>query len=182
MLDLAREVWYQCPASAVCVMRYSISELAKKTGLSIHTLRFYEKEGIIRYVERTSSGRRVYGAASLACLIGALCLKQAKLTIPQIKEFFDMTHLGDETLAKRLEMLTTARKNLEQMRDSISRSMQLVDFFVTGGKEALQALKEGGDAASAFPFLTIDGILDFPCRMMEDGNLEPCIPTGVSGC
>ena len=41
-------------------MKYSISALSRKTGLSIHTLRFYEKEGLLRYVERTESGRHVY--------------------------------------------------------------------------------------------------------------------------
>lgn len=156
-------------------VRYSISDLARKTGLSIHTLRFYEKEGILRYVERTPSGRRVYGKASLACLIGALCMKQAKLTLSQIKDFFDMTKAGDETLPQRLEMLTTARENLEEMRQHIDQCIDLVNFFVSGGKEAMEAVERGGDADEAFPFLTLDGILKFPCKMMDDGRLEPCL-------
>ena len=57
-------------------MKYSISALARKTGLSIHTLRFYEKEGLLRHVERTDSGRRMYGEASLGCLLGVLCLNK----------------------------------------------------------------------------------------------------------
>lgn len=158
-------------------MRYTISDLAKKTGLSIHTLRFYEKEGILRYVERTASGRRVYGKASLACLIGALCMKQAKLTLSQIKEFFDMTKMGDETLPQRLEMLTTARENLEEMRQHIDQCLELVNFFVSGGQDALAALEKGGDADAAFPFLTLDGILKLPCKIVGDGKIEPFLPS-----
>lgn len=153
-------------------MRYSISDLAKKTGLSIHTLRFYEKEGILRYVERTASGRRVYGKESLACLVGALCMKQAKLTLSQIKEFFDMTKQGNETLPQRLDMLKTARANLEEMRNHINQCLELVNFFVSGGQEALAVQKSGGDAQAAFPFLTLDGILNFPYKMVGDGKLE----------
>ncbi len=160
-------------------MRYSISDLARETGLSIHTLRFYEKEGILRYVERTASGRRVYGKASVACLIGALCLKQAKLTLSQIKEFFDMTKQGDETLPQRLEMLTTARQNLEEMRRHINQCLDLVHFFESGGQDALAALETGGDADEAFPFLTLDGILSFPCKMTDNGKLEPFLPGDV---
>lgn len=160
----------------LAAMRYSISDLAKKTGLSIHTLRFYEKEGILRYVERTASGRRVYGKASLACLIGALCMKQAKLTLSQIKEFFDMTKMGDETLPQRLEMLTTARQNLEEMRRHIDQCLELVNFFVTGGQEALAAVENGGDAEEAFPFLTLDGILDLPCNIARNGAIEAILP------
>ncbi len=160
----------------LAVMRYSISDLSKKTGLSIHTLRFYEKEGILRYVERTASGRRVYGKDSLACLIGALCMKQAKLTLSQIKEFFDMTKMGDETLPQRLEMLTTARQNLEEMRRHIDQCLDLVNFFVSGGQDALAAVENGGDADAAFPFLTLDGILDLPCNIAGDGKIEPILP------
>lgn len=161
-------------------MRYSISDLARKTGLSIHTLRFYEKEGILRYVERTASGRRVYGKASVACLIGALCMKQAKLTLSQIKEFFDMTKQGDETLPQRLAMLTTARENLEEMRAHIDQCIELVNFFVEGGQDALAALEKGGDAEAAFPFLTLDGILDFPCQIAGDGKIEPLLPVELN--
>lgn len=157
-------------------MRFSISDLAKKTGLSIHTLRFYEKEGILRYVERTASGRRVYGKASLACLVGALCMKQAKLTLSQIKEFFDMTKEGDETLSQRLEMLTTARENLEEMRQHIDQCLELVNFFVSGGQDALAALEKGGDADAAFPFLTLEGILKLPSKIVGDGKIEPLLP------
>ncbi len=176
MLDHTQRLCLNAGIIRLPIMRYSISDLARKTGLSIHTLRFYEKEGILRYVERTASGRRVYGEASVACLIGALCLKQAKLTLSQIKEFFDMTKQGDETLLQRLEMLTTARENLEEMRTHINQCLDLVHFFESGGQNALAALETGGDADAAFPFLTLDGILSFPCKMTDDGKLEPVVP------
>lgn len=160
--------------------RYTISALARKTGLSVHTLRFYEKEGIIRHVERTPSGRRVYGEDAVACLIGALCLKQARVTLAQIKEFFDATVRGEESLPHRLEMLNQARKNLLEMQAGIARSLKLVDFFISGTQDAVQALKSGENPDEAFPFLTRAGIAELPTMMMEDGKLAPDMTTLIS--
>ena len=156
--------------------RYSISALARKTGLSVHTLRFYEKEGIIRHVERTSSGRRVYGEDSVGCLIGALCMKQARLTLAQIKEFFDQTLKGSDSLPHRLEMLITARQNLHDLRENLARSMKLVDFFIDGAKSAMEAVARGENPDEAFPLLTLEGISTIPTMMTEDGKLEPYMP------
>lgn len=156
--------------------RYTISALSRKTGLSVHTLRFYEKEGIIRHVERTESGRRVYGEDSIGCLIGALCLKQARLTLAQIKEFFDLTVRGNESLPHRLEMLTTARENLEFLKNNIDKSIKLVDFFIDGAKSAMEAMKNGGNPDEAFPLLTREGIATIPTMVTEEGKLEPYMP------
>ena len=153
--------------------RYTISALARKTGLSVHTLRFYEKEGIIRHVERTPSGRRVYGDDAVACLIGALCLKQARVTLAQIKEFFDATVRGEESLPHRLEMLNQARHNLLDMQAGIERSLKLVEFFISGTQDAVKAMKSGDNPDDAFPLITRAGIAELPTVMMEDGKLAP---------
>lgn len=156
--------------------RYTISALSRKTGLSVHTLRFYEKEGIIRHVERTASGRRVYGEDSIGCLIGALCLKQARLTLAQIKEFFDLTVRGSESLPHRLEMLSTAKSNLEYLQNNINDSIKLVNFFIDGAKAAMEAVKRGENPDEAFPLLTREGIAALPTVVAEDGKLEPHMP------
>ena len=157
--------------------RYTISALARKTGLSVHTLRYYEKEGIIRHVERTPSGRRVYGEDSVACLMGALCLKQARVTLAQIKAFFDATVQGGESLPLRLEMLNQARRNLLDMQESVARSLKLVNFFIQGTESAVKAQEQGQDPDEAFPLITRAGIAQLPTIMMEDGKLAPDMPT-----
>lgn len=157
-------------------MKYTISALSRKTGLSIHTLRFYEKEGLLRYVERTDSGRRVYGEASMGCLLGVLCMKQAGMTLPQIKAFMDITIEGVDTLPQRLEMMQSARDQLSKTKEAIERGIQLADFFIGGCHNAMEALKNGTDPIKAFPYITRDGIIDFPFLQTEDGRLEPDTP------
>lgn len=157
-------------------MKYSISALSRKTGLSIHTLRYYEKEGLLRYVERTDSGRRIYGEASMGCLLGVLCMKQAGMTLPQIKAFMDVTIEGVNTLPQRLEMMLSAREQLSKLKEAVERGLQLADFFIGGCRNAMEALKNGADPEEAFPYITRDGIIDFPFLQSEDGKLEPDSP------
>lgn len=157
-------------------MKYSISALSRKTGLSIHTLRYYEKEGLLRYVERTESGRRVYGEASMGCLLGVLCMKQAGMTLPQIKAFMDVTIEGVATLPQRLEMMVNARNELNKLKEAVERGLQLADFFIGGCRNALEAMKQGADPVEAFPYITRDGIIEFPFQFTDEGKLEPDTP------
>ena len=142
-------------------MKYTISALSRKTGLSIHTLRYYEKEGLLRYVERTESGRRVYGEASMGCLLGVLCMKQAGMTLPQIKAFMDVTIEGVETLPQRLEMMVSAQEQLLKLKEAVDRGLQLADFFIKGCRNAMEALQNGANPEEAFPYITRNGIIDF---------------------
>ena len=166
----------ECRVSSQFTMKYTISALSRKTGLSIHTLRYYEKEGLLRYVERTESGRRVYGEASMGCLLAVLCMKQAGMTLPQIKAFMDVTLEGVATLPKRLEMMLSAREQLSKLQEAVNRGIQLADFFIGGCRNALDALQNGADPVEAFPYITRDGIIEFPFQFTEDGKLEPDTP------
>lgn len=163
-------------------MQYTISALSRATGLSLHTLRFYEKEGLLRYVERTAGGRRVYGEASLGCLMGLITLKQAGMTLPQIKALFDETREGAktqesaETLQSRFNMIIEARDQLQKKLEEITRGLELVNFFVEGGKKALEAARQGKKAADVFPFFTKEGILNMRFSRDSEGKLEAMIP------
>lgn len=157
-------------------MKYSISALSRKTGLSIYTLRYYEKEGLLRYVERTESGRRVYGDASMGCLLGVLCMKQAGMTLPQIKAFMDVTREGVSTLPQRLDMMINARDQLSKIKEAVDRGIQLADFFINGCQSAMDALRNGANPEEAFPYITRDGIIEFPFQFTDEGKLEPDAP------
>lgn len=57
-------------------MTYTISEVAKKMGISAHTLRYYEKEGLLPFIERNESGIRRYKASDFEHLALIHCLKE----------------------------------------------------------------------------------------------------------
>ncbi len=146
------------------------------TGLSIHALRYYEKEGIIRRVDRTPGGRRVYSEECASMVVGALCLKDAGMTLPQIKEFFDMTAEGNATLPQRLDMLRTARANLQEQQRQLELNLKFVEFVISYFKGAIGAAKDGQDPEATHPFMTVEGAFKFPTARAEDGRLHPFVP------
>ena len=84
---------------------YSIQEVSKKTGLTAHTLRYYEKEGLSSGVERTQGGFRQYTDEDLEALGLICCLKNTGMSLQDIAQFVELTHQGECTLKERVELL-----------------------------------------------------------------------------
>ena len=62
-------------------MKYSIGQVAKKTGLTAHTLRYYEKEGLLPFVQKTGSGLRVFSDTDIGWLEMIECLKGVVMSL-----------------------------------------------------------------------------------------------------
>lgn len=112
---------------------FSIQEVSQRTGLSAHTLRYYEKEGLIRGVERTPGGFRQYSDADMEALGLICCLKNTGMPLQEIARFIALTRQGDHTLAERVEMLRSHRENvlarMEEMRKHLEKVTWKLDFF-----------------------------------------------------
>ena len=83
---------------------YTIQDVSKKTGLTAHTLRYYEKEGLITGVERSQGGIRQYTDEDLERLGLIRCLKNTGMSIQEIARFVQLTHEGDHTLEEKSEI------------------------------------------------------------------------------
>lgn len=96
---------------------YSISQMAKRFEIEPHTLRFYEKEGLIA-PERTESGIRAYTEEDVSRLEMAMCLKSTGMPLKDIKRYFDLVDQGDDTLDERLKIFTDQRQHvLDQIEE-----------------------------------------------------------------
>ena len=93
-------------------MGYSIGEAAKKAGLSAYTLRYYDKEGLLPFVERTPSGFRIFKDSDLEWLAVISCLKSSGMSIKDIKKFINWCMEGDSTLEKRLNMFKKQKERV----------------------------------------------------------------------
>lgn len=97
-------------------MDYSIGEFSEVTGLGIHTLRFYEHEGLITPM-RNSSNRRRYSDRDITWIAFIKRLKATGMPIKEIKRYAALRAKGDTTLSERMEMLIQHRQSLrEQIR------------------------------------------------------------------
>lgn len=108
-------------------MSYSISEVSKKFNLSIHTLRYYEKEGILN-IKRSESGIRKYEQSDIDSLKIIECLKHSGMSLKDIKQFMDWCNLGDSTLELRQAMFARQRASvLKQMKD-LQETLDVINF------------------------------------------------------
>lgn len=73
---------------------YTISEVAKELNLTVYTLRYYDKEGLMPFVERTPSGNRLFKESDLSALKVIECLKATGMPIKEIKNFIDWCSEG----------------------------------------------------------------------------------------
>lgn len=92
-------------------MTYSISQAAQRFGIEPHTLRFYEKEGIVN-PQRTEGGIRFYTEEDMGQLEMAMCLKSTGMPLKDIKRYFELVREGDSTLDQRLEIFTLHRDHV----------------------------------------------------------------------
>lgn len=92
----------------------TIAEVAARTGLSAHTLRYYERAGLIEPVERSGSGRRRYGAADVNWIAFLLRLRDTGMSIADMQRFAELRRGGEATVAERLALLRVHRARLEE--------------------------------------------------------------------
>lgn len=92
----------------------SIAEASQRTGLSRHTLRYYERAGLIEPVERSTSGRRQYEASDLDWFAFLVRLRQTGMPIAQMQQFARLRAGGVATLKQRRQLLDEHRRRVEE--------------------------------------------------------------------
>ena len=118
---------------------YSIQDVSKKTGLTAHTLRYYEKEGLISGVERSQGGFRQYTDEDLERLGLICCLKNTGMSIQEIARFVQLTHEGDNTLQERVELLRVHRENVLARIAEMEKHLEKVTWKLNFFTEKLRA-------------------------------------------
>ncbi|QPK82281.1 MerR family transcriptional regulator [Schaalia sp. ZJ405] len=109
-------------------MSYSVGEVAALLDLTPSTLRYYESEGLLREISRSSGGRRSYSDADLeACRI-IECLKNSGLSIKDIKAFMDMVDQGDASLQGRLELFEQRREALMSEIEQMCKALAILNY------------------------------------------------------
>lgn len=115
-----------------------IGEVAKLTGINISTLRYYDKQGLLQNIERTSGGTRKFSDTDINTLKVIDCLKNSGMQLKDIKIFMDWCHEGDSTIDKRLEMFKKQEEAIEKELATLNKALDLIKFkkwYYTKAKE-----------------------------------------------
>lgn len=102
-------------------MRYTISEVAEKMNLAPSTLRYYDKKGLLPFVDRDQAGRRAFKDNDLNFLEVIECMKKCGMTIGQIREFINLCMQGDATLQTRYDLLRDEEANVQKQIEVLQK-------------------------------------------------------------
>lgn len=111
-------------------MGLTIKEVAEKTKLSAHTLRYYEKEGMLPPIKRDNSGNRSYSQRDVEIILVICCLKNTGMPIKQIREYIKWCVAGDETLEKRKELFMKHREAVVKQLHDLQENLNKLDFKI----------------------------------------------------
>jgi DNA-binding transcriptional MerR regulator len=118
---------------------YSISEVAKELNLTVYALRYYDKEGLIPFVERTPSGTRLFKESDIEALKIIQCLKSTGMPIKDIKGFIEWCSEGDSTLQQRYDMFLERKAAVEAQLEELHNTMDLINHKCEYYMNALDA-------------------------------------------
>jgi DNA-binding transcriptional MerR regulator len=118
---------------------YSISEVANELNLTVYTLRYYDKEGLMPFVERAASGTRLFKKSDIDALKIIECLKSTGMPIKEIKNFIDWCSDGDSTLQQRYDMFLERKATVEAQMEELKKTMAIIDHKCSYYKTALDA-------------------------------------------
>ncbi|MDD3186480.1 MAG: MerR family transcriptional regulator [Anaerostipes sp.] len=107
---------------------YSIGEVSKMLHISISTLRYYDKEGLLRDVERTEGGIRMFKDKDIRHLNLMECLKRTGMSLKNIRQYFDWCEQGDSTIKQRHELFIQQQELLEQQIKDLTDSLDMVKY------------------------------------------------------
>lgn len=125
-------------------MNYSINEVASKFGLSAHTLRFYDKEGLMPFIGRDKSGNRVFTDTDLNWVAMVCCLKDTGMKIKDIKQYADWCTEGLQTIEERKTMLADHRQQVVKQIEALKKNLALIDSKIAVYENPEQAEKMYG--------------------------------------
>jgi DNA-binding transcriptional MerR regulator len=113
----------------------TIAEVAERTGLTRHTLRYYERDGLMLDVGRADSGHRRYTEDDLGWIELITKLRATGMPIRDVRRYAELVRAGDGNEAERLELLHAHRERVRAQLEAMAVHLDAIDMkisFYTG--------------------------------------------------
>lgn len=118
---------------------YTIGEIAKMTDFSEHTLRYYDRLGLLPFIKKDAHGTRHFTKADLDLLATIRFMKDTGASTKEIKKVMALIMGGDQTLEQRLLYYQEYRKKLEIMLASLESNLDKIDWKIDYYEKAVEA-------------------------------------------
>ena len=108
----------------------TIAETAERTGLTAHTLRYYERDGLMLEVPRSSSGHRRYSEGELGWIELITRLRTTGMPIRDVRRYAQLVRAGEGNEAERLELLLAHRARVEEQLAQVAGHLRAIDHKI----------------------------------------------------
>ena len=115
----------------------NISQVSQKYGISIDTLRYYEKEGLLPRVHRNESGIRDYTEQDCGWVEFIKCMRSAGLSIDTLREYITLYFKGNRTLQKRKNLLIAERDKLQARLKEMQATLERLNYKINSYEERI---------------------------------------------
>ena len=122
--------------------RLTPAEMALACDVTIDTLRYYEKQGLLDPVERTAAGQRRYSVDDVAWVAVLRCLRVTAMPIREMRRFADLVRRGDEAIPERLAILRDHRADVVAKIADLHRAVEVIDEKIDAYRQAISAPPE----------------------------------------
>lgn len=117
---------------------WTIGEVAEKTGVSVHTLRYYERIGLVAPVGRGANGRRAYDEGDVTWVHMLTLLRATGMGIRDMLAFAELTRAGKHTVPERVEVLERHRRAMQELMCRYTEHLQRLDQKIAGYRSSLE--------------------------------------------
>ena len=109
----------------------TIGQVARRTGLSVHALRFYEREGLLASpVRRAADGRRRYTEEDLEWLELCVKLRSSGMPVAAVRRYTELVRSGAGNEAERLVLMREHQERLTEQIAALTACLEMVSFKV----------------------------------------------------
>lgn len=113
----------------------TIQQTAEKTGVSVYTLRYYERIGLISPVERAPNGHRRYSEKDVYEIVFLTRLRATGMPISDVKQYVNLKRQGSSTTVERMVLL-------EAHRDAVCKHLEEVSHYLTMIERKIEHYRE----------------------------------------
>jgi DNA-binding transcriptional MerR regulator len=108
----------------------TIAQAAAAAGVSVHTLRYYERAGLLAAIERNGSGHRRFTEQDVEWIVVCTKLRATGMPIRRVREYAQLVRAGDGNEAERLELLEAHRRDVLKRLREVRRNLELIDYKI----------------------------------------------------
>lgn len=128
--------------------QYTIKDAARIMNVPASTIRYYDKEGLLPFIDRQESGYRVFSEKNMEALRIIDCLKKTGMSIKEIRQFSQWLEQGDASLRQRYEMFLERRRVVEEQMAKLQEVLNTINYkcwyYETAIAAGTEKIHQGG--------------------------------------